>query len=76
MYREHQVSADDRFLKRNWATPKKGRFLMALDRNGDGMTDTPMENTLDAVWQGEIAWIVGLSLAAVNNGNDGPRYGR
>jgi hypothetical protein len=38
--------------------------MLAQDRNGDGMTDTPMENTLDAVWEGEIAWIVGLCIAA------------
>jgi len=66
MYREHQVSADDQFLKRNWEQVKKAaRFLLAQDKNGDGMTDTPMENTLDAVWEGEIAWIVGLCIAAV-----------
>ncbi len=66
MYREHQMSANDQFLRRNWANTKKAAlFLMAQDKNGDGMTDTPMENTLDAVWEGEIAWIVGLSIAAV-----------
>lgn len=32
------------------------------------MEDTPMENTLDAVWDGEIAWIVGLCIAAVKAG--------
>ena len=65
-YREHQMSADDSFLKTNWPKIKKTvAFLIAQDKNGDGMTDTPMENTLDAVWDGEIAWIVGLSIAAV-----------
>ena len=29
------------------------------------MEDTPMENTLDALWSGEISWIVGLCIAAV-----------
>lgn len=69
IYREHQMSKDDAFLKRNWANIKKTiHFLLAQDSNGDGMTDTPMENTLDAVWEGEIAWIVGLSIAAVKAG--------
>ena len=32
------------------------------------MTDTQLENTLDAKWPGEIAWIVGLTIAAVKAG--------
>jgi non-lysosomal glucosylceramidase len=64
-YREHQMSANDSFLKTNWPGIKKAvQFMLAQDKNGDGMTDTPMENTLDAVWEGEIAWIVGLCIAA------------
>jgi non-lysosomal glucosylceramidase len=65
-YREHQMSKDDAFLKANWDKIKRTiQFLMAQDKNGDGLTDTPMENTLDAVWDGEIAWIAGLSIAAI-----------
>lgn len=65
IYREHQMSVDDHFLKSNWPAIKRAAiFMMAQDKNGDGMTDTPMENTLDAVWEGEIAWIVGLCIAA------------
>jgi len=64
-YREHQMSANDTFLTTNWKRIKKAvSFMLAQDRNGDGMTDTPMENTLDAVWEGEIAWIAGLCIAA------------
>lgn len=67
--REHQMSADDSFLKRNWRKIKKAtQFIINQDRNNDGMEDTPMENTLDAVWDGEIAWIVGLCIAAVKAG--------
>ncbi|SEN45673.1 Uncharacterized protein, contains GBA2_N and DUF608 domains [bacterium A37T11] len=70
IYREHQMSADDSFLKRNWPHIKKAvSFMLAQDKNGDGMTDTPMENTLDAVWEGEIAWIVGLCIAAASAGH-------
>ena len=68
-YREHQMSADASFLNKNWEKIKQFiRFLLAQDRNGDGMTDTPMKNTLDAVWEGEISWIVGLSIAAAKAG--------
>lgn len=68
-YRDHQMSKDSEFLKRNWTNLKKAiQFIIDQDKNGDGMTDTPMENTLDAVWEGEIAWIVGLSLAAIQAG--------
>lgn len=66
-YREHQMSRDDAFLRTNWAKIKLAvQFMLAQDKNGDGMTDTPMENTLDAVWEGEIAWIVGLCIAAAS----------
>ncbi|WP_254561337.1 GH116 family glycosyl-hydrolase [Dyadobacter diqingensis] len=68
-YREHQMSADSQFLESNWPKIKTAiRFMLAQDKNGDGMTDTPMENTLDAVWEGEIAWIVGLCIAAARAG--------
>jgi non-lysosomal glucosylceramidase len=68
-YREHQMSADDSFLVMNWEKIKKTiQFLISQDKNGDGMEDTPMENTLDAVWDGEISWIVGLCIAAVKAG--------
>lgn len=66
-YREHQMSADNTFLNTNWLKIKKTvQFMLAQDKNGDGMTDSPMENTLDAVWEGEIAWIVGLCIAAAS----------
>lgn len=69
IFREHQMSADSAFLTRNWAKTKHAiEFLLAQDTNGDGMTDTQLENTLDAKWPGEIAWIVGLTLAAVKAG--------
>ncbi|MDR1371538.1 MAG: hypothetical protein LBJ17_00225 [Dysgonamonadaceae bacterium] len=69
-YREHLMSADDSFLRRNWDKIRKAiQFIIDQDRNGDGMVDTPLENTLDAVWDGEIAWIVGLCIAAVKAGH-------
>jgi uncharacterized protein (DUF608 family) len=69
IYREHQMSADDTFLHSNWDKIKRAtQFVIAQDRNGDGMEDTPLENTLDAVWDGEISWLVGLCIAAVKAG--------
>ena len=69
IYREHQMSSNDAFLKSNWTKIKKAiQFVINQDKNKDGMEDTPLENTLDAVWDGEIAWIVGLCIAAVKAG--------
>jgi len=69
IYREHQMSKDDVFLRRNWPKIKKAvSFVIQQDKNHDGMEDTPMENTLDALWHGEISWIVGLCIAAVRAG--------
>lgn len=68
-YREHQMSADDSFLKNNWSKIRRTiEYVIRQDRNGDGMEDTPIENTLDAVWDGEISWLVGLCIAAVKAG--------
>jgi hypothetical protein len=37
-YREHQMSADDAFLRRNWEKIRKAvQFIINQDRNGDGM---------------------------------------
>ncbi|MEJ1237240.1 GH116 family glycosyl-hydrolase [Chryseolinea sp. T2] len=69
IFREHQMSADNNFLKRSWPKIRHAlEFLLAQDTNGDGMTDTQLENTLDAKWPGEIAWIVGLTITAVKAG--------
>jgi len=68
-YREHQISSDNIFLKRNWKKIKTTiQYLLTLDKNADGMEDTPLMNTLDAEWDGEISWIVGLCIAAVKAG--------
>ena len=69
IYREHQMSPDKKFLQKNWKNIKLATtWVINQDRNKDGMEDTPIENTLDAVWDGEIAWLVGLCIAAVKAG--------
>jgi non-lysosomal glucosylceramidase len=68
-YREHQMSADDSFLRRNWPKIKKSiAYLMRQDTNRDGLLEGEQYNTLDASWYGEIAWISSLYLACVRAG--------
>jgi len=69
MYREHQMSPDSAFLKRNWATIKKAfEPLLALDADGDGVLEGPQMNTLDQAWFGKVAWLSSLYLAALRSG--------
>ena len=65
-YREHQMSADKAFLKRLWPHIQQAMaFLMDHDTDGDGLLNGAQENTLDAAWYGEIAWISSLYAAAL-----------
>lgn len=65
-YREHQMSADDQFLKRIWPGVKLAtEWLIAKDANGDGLIESNQHNTLDADWFGPIAWLSGLYLASL-----------
>lgn len=69
IHREYLMSKDGLILKNHWDKIKKAVvFVMQQDKNKDGMEDTPMENTLDALWSGEISWIVGLCIAGVRAG--------
>lgn len=66
VYREHQMSADKRFLKRLWPHVQQAMaFLTRHDQDGSGLLDGAQENTLDAAWYGEIAWISSLYAAAL-----------
>ncbi len=68
-YREHQMSADGKFLKRNWK--KIRRALQCLiDKDGDanGILESGQHNTLDANWYGPVAWLSGIYLAALKAG--------
>ena len=65
-YREHQMSADDAFLRRNWPGIKRAtEWLINKDANGDGIIESNQHNTLDADWFGPVAWLSGLYLAAL-----------
>jgi non-lysosomal glucosylceramidase len=67
--REHQMTADAQFLKRNWPNIKKAvEWLVAQDGNGDGLITCGQPNTLDADWYGPISWISSLYVAALKAG--------
>ena len=64
--REHQMSADGGFLKRNWPKVKLAtQWLIAKDANRDGLIAGNQHNTLDTDWFGPVAWLSGLYLAAL-----------
>ena len=67
--REHQMSADDGFLRRLWPKVKKAiEFMIARDGNADGMLEGAQPNTLDANWYGKISFISSLYLAMLKAG--------
>jgi non-lysosomal glucosylceramidase len=64
--REHQMSPDAAFLKRNWPQIKRAtQWLIAKDGNGDGLIEGNQHNTLDTDWFGPVAWLSGLYLGAL-----------
>ena len=64
--REHQMSVDGQFLKRNWPKIKLAtEWLIAKDADGDGIIKGNQHNTLDTDWFGPVAWLSGLYLAAL-----------
>ena len=70
-YREHQMSADNAFLRRVWPRAKQALvFLIGKDTGADGIVDGPQHNTLDADWYGQVAWLSGLYLAALRAGEE------
>ena len=64
--REHQMSKDAEFLKRNWPKIKLAlQWLIAKDANNDGLIESNQHNTLDTDWYGKVAWLSCLYLAAL-----------
>ena len=64
--REHQMSADGEFLKRNWVKIKLAtQWLIEKDANNDGIIESNQHNTLDTDWFGPVAWLSGLYNAAL-----------
>jgi uncharacterized protein (DUF608 family) len=68
-YREHQMCADDSFLQRLWPRIRQSiEWIMAQDRDRDGLLEGEQMNTLDAAWNGPMGWISSLYLAALSAG--------
>jgi len=68
-YREHLMSADDAFLKRNWPHIKSAfQPLFRLDGNSNGVLEGGQMNTLDQPWYGKISWLSSLYVAALRAG--------
>ncbi|MBI4325049.1 MAG: hypothetical protein HY674_07265 [Chloroflexi bacterium] len=69
--REHQMSADNVWLQKNYASIRQSiSWLMAKDANGDGLIESNQHNTLDTDWFGPVAWLSGLYLAALRAGEE------
>lgn len=69
--REHQMSADDTFLRSIWPQVKRAiEFLIRKDGNDDGMIEDAQPNTLDAAWYGKISFLASLYLAALRAGEE------
>jgi uncharacterized protein (DUF608 family) len=70
-YREHQMSADDAFLKRNWPRIKKAlEFSISQDGNEDGLIENSQHNTYDINFEGANTFVGSLYLAALRAGEE------
>ncbi len=70
-YREHQTSADDAFLTRNWPQIRKAlEFLFQQDANDDGVIEGEQHNTYDINFYGPNPMIGILYLGALRAGEE------
>lgn len=70
-YREHQVSSDDAFLRRNWPRIRKSlEFLIKEDGNSDGILEGMQHNTYDIEFYGANPMIGSLYLGALRAGEE------
>ena len=65
-YREHQMSADDKFLKSLWPRIRKSmEFMIREDGDGDGLVEGRQHNTYDIDFYGPNTMVGSLYLAAL-----------
>ena len=70
-YREHIMSADNTFLKRNWPHIKKAlEFSIVRDGNDDGLIEISQHNTFDINFEGANTFVGSLYLAALRAGEE------
>jgi len=70
-YREHQMSADNSFLKRNWPRIKKALvYSIERDGNNDGLIEISQHNTFDINFEGANTFVGSLYLAALRAGEE------
>jgi len=70
-YREHQMSVDYSFLKRNWPRIKKALlFSINKDGNDDGLIEASQHNTYDINFEGPNTFVGSLYLAALRAGEE------
>ncbi|MCP5522008.1 MAG: hypothetical protein H7A46_10725 [Verrucomicrobiales bacterium] len=65
-YREHQCSADDAFLRRNWPAIKQAvQFLIKQDANADGLIEGSQHQTYDENYFGANTFVGSMYLGAL-----------
>jgi len=70
-YREHQMSADNIFLKRNWPRIKKVlAYATQQDPDEDGLIKNEQPNTFDINFYGPNTFVGSLYLAALRAGEE------
>jgi len=70
-YREHLMSADSAFLKRNWPRIKMAlEFSIKQDGNDDGLIENSQHNTYDINFEGPNTFVGSLYLAALRAGEE------
>ena len=71
VYREHKMSVDDAFLKRNWPNTKLAlNYAIEQDGNADGIMAGKQHNTYDVNFYGPNTFVGALYLAALRAGEE------
>ena len=70
-YREHLLSADGIFLRRNWPNIRRViEFALSQDGDDDGLIENSQHNTYDINFEGPNTFVGSLYLAALRAGEE------